>query len=203
MGIFGGDSAHLHSWGGIFVQDFLVPLRREPYGPKEHIRVLRYSILAVAVFAFVFGIFFRQTQYINMWWSVTTAVFVAGAGSAIIGGLYWKKGTTAGAWSAVLSGSVLALAGITASEVNRDFFLNGMQVAFFSSLIAIAVYIVVSLLTCREDFNLEKMLHRGPYAISSEPARVVHRAPWWEKNSGSRRGLHNRGQMGGRERPRL
>jgi len=29
MGIFGGDATHLHSWGSIFVQDFLVPLRKK------------------------------------------------------------------------------------------------------------------------------------------------------------------------------
>ena len=34
------------------------------------------------------------------------AVYVGGAGAAIIGGLYWKKGTTAGATSALFTGSV-------------------------------------------------------------------------------------------------
>jgi SSS family solute:Na+ symporter len=34
MGIFGGDATHLHSWGSIFIQDFLVPLRKKPFGPR-------------------------------------------------------------------------------------------------------------------------------------------------------------------------
>ncbi len=188
MGIFGGDATHLHSWGGIFIQDVLVPLRNKPFGPQEHIRALRLSILGVALFAFIFGINFRQTQYINMWWNVTTAVFVAGAGSAIIGGLYWKKGTTAGAWSAVIVGSMLSLLGITANEIYSDFLLNGAQIGFFSTLCAIVVYVVVSLLTCKSDFNLEKMLHRGQYAtikpLLHEPAIAPHRFTWWEKMVG-------------------
>ncbi len=165
MGIFGGDATHLHSWGSIFVQDVLVPLRRKPFGPRQHIRALRISILGVALFAFLFGSLFQQTEYIIMWWAVTTAIYVGGAGACIIGGLYWKKGTTAGAWAALLAGSGLSVGGILLRQIHGEAFpLNGIQVSFFATLIAIALYVIVSLLTCREDFNMDRMLHRGKYA---------------------------------------
>lgn len=179
MGIFGGDSTHLHSWGGIFVQDVLVPLRKKPFGPKQHIRVLRMCIVGVALFAFLFGTFFRQTEYIFMWWTVTTAIYVGGAGACIIGGLYWKKGTTSGAWAALITGSVLSGVGIMARQIFGDGFpLNGIEISMAVTVIAIAVYIVVSLLTCREDFNLDRMLHRGEYAkIAAALGEVVAPAP--------------------------
>jgi SSS family solute:Na+ symporter len=165
MGIFGGDSTHLHSWGSIFVQDVLVPLRKKPFGPKQHIRALRMSITGVALFAFLFGTFFQQTEYILMWWTVTTAIYVGGAGACIIGGLYWKKGTTAAAWSALLTGSLLSGGGIMARQIYGDAFpLNGTEISMLVAVIAISVYVLVSLLTCREDFNLDRMLHRGKYA---------------------------------------
>ena len=166
MGIFGGDSTHLHSWSGIFVQDVLLPLRKKPFGPKQHIRVLRWAVVGVAVFAFLFGALFRQTEYVLMWWAVTQAIYIGGAGAAIIGGLYWKKGTTAGAWSALLTGSLLAAGGIVLRQIyGRAFPLNGMEISFGATLLAIIVYIVVSLLTHRIDFNLDRMLHRGAYAL--------------------------------------
>jgi SSS family solute:Na+ symporter len=166
MGVFGGDATHLHSWGGIFVQDVLVPLRKRPFAPQTHIRALRISIAGVALFAFVFGALFRQTEYINMWWAVTQALFTGGAGAAIIGGLYWKKGTTAGAWTAMVSGSALSSGGILARQIyGTRFPLNGVQISFIATLIAIALYIVISLLTCREDYNLDRLLHRGAYAV--------------------------------------
>lgn len=169
MGIFGGDSTHLHSWGGIFVQDVLVPLRKRPFGSREHIKVLRLSICGVALFAFLFGILFQQTEYILMWWQVTTAIYVGGAGAAIIGGLYWKRGTTAGAWAALLTGSGLSVGGIVARQIYGDGFpLNGIQISFFATLIAIALYIVVSLVTCKEGFNMDRLLHRGKYAAVKE-----------------------------------
>ncbi len=164
MGIFGGDATHLHSWGSIFVQDVLVPLRRRPYGLQEHLLRLRISIVGVAVFAFLFGCLFQQTQFINMWWQITTTIYVGGAGSAIIGGLYWKKGTTAAAWSALLTGSILSTSGIIVEQLMPDFPLNGVEVSFFSMLTSITVYVTVSLLTCGEDFNMDRMLHRGTYA---------------------------------------
>jgi SSS family solute:Na+ symporter len=178
MGIFGGDATHLHSWGSIFVQDVLLPLRKKPFTPKGHIRALRCSIFGVALFAFIFGCLFRQTQYIAMWWSVTTAIYVGGAGATIIGGLYWKKGTTAGAWSALITGSILSCGGIVLKQLYGDAFpLNLVQVSFFSTLIAITVYVVVSLVSGRgrEDYNMDRMLHRGAYAAVA--TKVGDKAP--------------------------
>ncbi|MFA7344589.1 MAG: hypothetical protein WC003_09815 [Terrimicrobiaceae bacterium] len=169
MGILGGDATHLHSWSGLLVQDVLVPLRKKPFGPKQHIWILRAAMLGVALFAFLFGCFFRQTEYIFFWWSITQTIYVGGAGAAIIGGLYWKKGTTAGAWVALVTGSTLSVGGILARQFYGDAFpLNLVQVGFYASLIAISLYVLVSLLTCREDFNLDRMLHRGKYAAIKE-----------------------------------
>ena len=103
------------------------------------------------------------------------AIYVGGAGAVIIGGLYWKKGTTEGAWSALITGSGLAVGGILARLIWPEFPLNGMQVSFTACLSAVVVYVVVSLLTCKEDFNMDRLLHRGQYAkITTE----VGERPW-------------------------
>ncbi|MFB9901954.1 sodium:solute symporter family protein [Cerasicoccus arenae] len=161
-GVWGGDTTHLHSWGGILVQDVIMPLRRKPFTTKGHILALRLSMLGVGLFAVLFGAFFTQTEYITMWFKITTAIFVGGAGSVIIGGLYWKKGTIQGAWTAMLTGSILSIAGILIRQVYADFPLNPVQISSGASLIAISLYVVVSLLTCRKDFDLDQMLHREP-----------------------------------------
>lgn len=200
LGIFGGDSSHLHSWGGILAQDIILPRLKKPPSPKKHITLLRLCITGVAVFAFLFGACFRQTEYIIMWWTVTTAVYVGGAGAAIIGGLYWKKGTTAGAWAAVISGSILSGGGILADKLWGDTFLsdwthsacslagwenaippfelNGMQISFFATLISIALYVGVSLATCRQDYPINQMLHRKEPSREDEARPVVVKRPW-------------------------
>jgi SSS family solute:Na+ symporter len=143
--------------------------------------------VGVAAFAFCFSLGFTQTHYIAMWWKITEAIFVSGAGAAIIGGLYWRKGTTSAAWSSVVVGAVLAFTGILLNQYWPDilakwassmarhgmnlpaaFPLNGTEVAFVAMLIASAVYVIVSFLTTRGDFNLDQMLHRGRYATEAE-----------------------------------
>jgi len=172
LGILGGDSTHLHSWGTLFVQDVLMPLRRTPFSPGQHIRILRWSIIGVAVFVFFFGIYFPLADYISMWWTVTMSIYIGGAGAVIIGGLYWKKGTTAGAWSGFFTGFVASMAGIAAQQIyGKAFPLNGAQISFFTMLLAITAYLAVSILTFKEDFNMDRMLHRGAYAPMEEAIR--------------------------------
>ena len=43
---------YLHSWGTILVQDVILPFRKRPFTPRQHLWLLRLSILAVAVFIF-------------------------------------------------------------------------------------------------------------------------------------------------------
>lgn len=173
MGIIAGDGIHLHSWSSLFVQDVIVPLQRKPLSLRQHLFLLRLAIVGVAVWAFVFGALFPQTEYVHLWWSVTQAIYTGGAGAAIIGGLYWSRGTTAGAWVGFLVGSVLSVSGILTriyyqNVLHHAWFLNGQQIGFIATLIALACYVVVSLLTCRQPHNMDRLLHRGAYAVEPE-----------------------------------
>jgi SSS family solute:Na+ symporter len=168
MGLISGDASHILTWGGIFVQDVVLPLRTKPLSPKEHVLFLRLALVGVALFAFLFSIFFHQIQDIVMWWAETEGIFACWAGVVIIGGLYWKKGTTSAAWSAFLTGVGLDLAGIVAPYFFRNFPFNGRQVQFFSAAAAVIAYVTVSLVTCRADFDLDHLLHRGKYAVEQD-----------------------------------
>jgi solute:Na+ symporter, SSS family len=103
---------YLHSWGSMFIQDVILPFRKEPFTPKQHMKLLRLSILFVAVFIFFFSLFFVQNDMIFMFFAITGAIYIGGAGSLIIGGLYWKRGSTAGAWVALSTGCIVAVGGM-------------------------------------------------------------------------------------------
>jgi len=182
-GTIGTDTTYLHSWGSIFIQDVYLPLRSRrnprlaetPLSPVEHVRLLCLSILSVAAFAFVFSLVFPLRDYILMYWLVTGAIYLGGSGAVIIGGLYWKRGTTKGAWWAMGVGSTLATSGalLTAlwpvipplARLAPAFPINGAWMAFTASCSAVVTYIVVSLLTAREDFNMDRLLHRGGWRV--------------------------------------
>jgi len=177
MGLVAGDCSHIHSWGSIFVQDVVMPLRGRPLTTRQHLWLLRLALIGVAAFAFVFSLMFRQMHYIALWWQITNAIFISGAGAAIIGGLYWRRGTTAGAWAGVVTGASLALGGILiiqfwagirgsiSMNLPAKFPLNAIQVAFLSAIAASIVYVIVSLITERGQIDLDRILHRGKYAI--------------------------------------
>ncbi|MBU0637617.1 MAG: sodium:solute symporter [Planctomycetes bacterium] len=173
---------YLHSWGTILVQDVILPFRVKPLTPRQHIRMLRLSILAVAVFIFLVSLLFQHTQFIAMFCALTASVFVGGAGSVIIGGLYWDRGTTAAAWAAMATGMCAALAGIVIKQIQPAFFLTGQEMSFLAIVASVAVYVLVSLLGPRTAFNMDRLLHRGQYAIAGEATATWKDArTWWEK----------------------
>ena len=54
-------------------------------------------------------------------------------------------------------------------EMNRlRFPVNSYEIYFFAMMVSLIVYCTVSWLTCKEPFNLERMLHRGIYSTEGE-----------------------------------
>lgn len=114
------DTTYLHSWGSILVQDVVLPLRKKPFTPPQQMWLLRLSIAGVALFAFLWSLYFNQVTYIFMFFALTGSVYLGGAGAVIVGGLYWRKGTAAGAWAAMVSGSLLAAIGFVLTQFWAD-----------------------------------------------------------------------------------
>jgi len=163
---------YLHSWGSILIQDVVMPLRKRPFTQKQHLLALRLSIIFVAVFIFIFSLLFKQSEAIFLFFAITGAIFAGGSGAVIIGGLYWNRGTTAAAWSAMLTGSSIAVGGIIIHQINPDFFINGQMFWGISMGASALVYIVVSLMGNKKPFDMNKLLHRGIYQIKDDIQEV-------------------------------
>jgi SSS family solute:Na+ symporter len=58
--------------------------------------------------------------------------------------------------------------------------INGQVMNFFAMFSASVVYVTVSLCTCKVDFNMDRMLHRGKYAIEGDvsPASSSRKLHW-------------------------
>ncbi|MEW6749469.1 MAG: hypothetical protein AB1505_00640 [Candidatus Latescibacterota bacterium] len=214
------DTTYLHSWGTIFVQDVVLPLKKRPFTPTRQIWALRFSILFVAVFAWFFSMLFSQTTYILMFFQLTGAVAFSWSGALILGGLYWKRGTSVAAMATLIVGATLAILGFLAERYWPDaiypwwisyspasleafkvwleglghmlpiaewnvtpehFPISGQEVAFLTSFSGLVVYVVVSLFTCREPFNMDRMLHRGQYRRAEDvPPAYTGKIPKWQ-----------------------
>lgn len=184
------DDTYMHAWGTIFVQDVVLPIRKKPFkSPKTHLLILRISIVAVALFGFIFSILFPMKGYILMFFALTGAIYLGGAGAVIIGGLYWKRGTTAAAWTALTIGTIVGFGGICIQQmwdmiaprlielfpawdylktIQNEFPINGQWIYFGAMLLSSFAYVAVSLLGPKVVFNMDRLLHRGKYAIDAD-----------------------------------
>ena len=108
-------TTYLHTWGSILIQDVIIPLRGEAESPEEHIRWLRLSILLVTVLVFLWSWLVPTLDFIFMFMALSGTIWQGGAGTCIIGGLYWAKGNANGAWAGLAVGASLGIGGIIAS----------------------------------------------------------------------------------------
>ena len=114
---------------------------------------------------------------------------MGGAGSVIISGLYWRRGTTAGAWTALSCGTIFGFGGMLVQQIWKPFLapmmlnlrpdwawlathqdkfpVNGQIIFFFAMVLSLLSYILVSLLGPKQAFDMDRMLHRGKYAVKT------------------------------------
>ena len=121
------NSTYLHSWGSIFIQDVVIPLRNKPFSNKQHIWALRLSIIFVAVFICVFSCFFRQTTHLLYFMAMTGAIWIGGIGVVILGGLYTNWGKTMGAYAALICGAVMAGGGLVCEQLWKSWYGTNFQ----------------------------------------------------------------------------
>ena len=163
--------------------------------------------MGVAIFACVFGLFYKPADYLILVVTLIGAIYLGGVGAVVWGGLYWKKGTTAGVWASMIVGTTLAIAFNIIQPYWTNFYplmlhvaghgwllryltahpnacpIDGQQFSVATAACALIAYVGVSLLTYQEDFNMERMLHRGKYAIPTdeEPEHPIKKGFSWGK----------------------
>ena len=177
---------YLHSWATILVQDVIMPFRDKPFDKDTHLKVLRYAILGVAVFIFLFSLLFQQNQKIALFFAITAAIFAGGSGAVIIGGLYWERGTTKAAWTAIIVGALISVGGVLVKQISVEWLadtssyiqlknildfirnINGQEYWGISMGASAFSYVLVSIMDNSKPFNMDKLLNRGDYAIHGE-----------------------------------
>ncbi len=201
FGLLASQGMQLHGYGSTLLQDVILPLRKKALSPKAHLASLRLSAIGVGIFACTFSLLYKPVEYLTLMVSLIGAIYLGGVGVIVWGGLYWKKGTTAAAWTAIITGSFMAitfnvlqqfwgslhpvlvkltgpgpLANYLAAHPDKCP-VNGLEFSTATVLCTFLGYIIVSLLTCRKDFDMDWMLHRGEYAIDTQH-EAIHPAKW-------------------------
>lgn len=109
--------SYLLCWSSVISRDVVGPLARKPLSERQEILVTRISVVCIGVFLLVWGVWYELPESVWNYMAVTGTIYLSGAGAALLGGIYWKKASTAGAWAALLSG-LIAIVGIFIEPLN-------------------------------------------------------------------------------------
>ncbi len=135
-------------WSSVVVRDVMNPLRDNRMSERDQIRWTRIWIVITGVFLLVWGVWYELPESVWSYMAVTGAVYFAGAGVALIGGVYWKRASSTGAFICILGGliSLIGLDPIMNELKTRLPWLSAPLVSLANYAICIALFVICSLL---------------------------------------------------------
>ena len=207
------DDSRIFNASSTIIQDMVLPFIKRTPSPKEHLAMLRWASVGVAVFFFIVAVFFTQLDYINMFTTIMCSLWLGGAGPIMVFGLYSRFGNTVGAYCSLIFGSGISLAGLLCQRNWADhiypfiarkgwiepigrfletcsspfepfiiwrmdavkFPINSYEIGMIAMISGVIAYVVGSLVTYRKPYNLDRLLHRGEYALDGESEKKI---PW-------------------------
>ena len=141
--------SYLLCWSSVITRDVVAPLKKEELSDRQQIRLARIVILCIGVFLLVWGIWYPLPESVWTYMAVTGSIYLSGAAVAIIGGMYWRRASSNGAFAALLCG-LIALAGllpgIEAYKTALPDWLTGPVIGLITFGFCAIVFVVVSLL---------------------------------------------------------
>ncbi len=93
-------------------QDIILPLCKKAMTPRQHIKMIRICAIFVGAMYFIGSRYMAQMDYINLYCTLVSTMWMGGCGPVMIFGLYSRFGTAFGAWVSLISGMILAVAGM-------------------------------------------------------------------------------------------
>ena len=103
------DDTRIYSAALTLAQDVVLPLRKKPFTPRGHLWMIRIVSICIGVFFLAGSYWMKQMDYYNMFVVLVCAMWEGGAGAIMTFGLYTRVGTTAGAWTALVTSVSLSI----------------------------------------------------------------------------------------------
>ena len=97
--------SYLLCWSGVVTQDVIAPLFG-PLSQQRRIWITRVAILVIGVMLLIWGLWYELEGNLWDYMAITGTIYLAGVLPVVVAGLYWKQASTAGAYLALLGGSV-------------------------------------------------------------------------------------------------
>jgi SSS family solute:Na+ symporter len=96
--------SYFMAWATVISQDVVAPLRRQPMTDEQNIMVTRVCIVAIAIFLLIWGVWYPLPDSVWTYMAITGTIYLSGAATTLVGGMYWRRASTVGAMLALLGG---------------------------------------------------------------------------------------------------
>lgn len=140
---------YLLCWSSVIIRDIIMPLSKTSWSDKKQMKAIRITVIICGLFMLYWGLFYQGSEDIWDYLAITGAIYFTGAIPLMIGGLYWKKSSSAGAKASLLSG-LIALIGLEPIHNYLNISLDASEIGIFTVLISGVCFIMGSLIWPKE-----------------------------------------------------
>ena len=140
--------------------------------PEHDVKANRLWVLSLGIVAIVIAII---TKDVVAALTIAYDILVGGLLIAILGGLFWKRGTGLGAAASMAAGSIVTLGTMIVLEVNAKAPLDGVfanEPIYYGLIRSAVVYVAVSLLTRPTDPQVMRNWARRVAGLENEEVPV-------------------------------
>lgn len=133
-------------WASVIVRDVVNPLRRIPLTDRQQIRLTRIIIVFIGVFLLGWGVWYPLPDSVWTYMAVTGNIYLSGAATILVGGMYWKRASCTGAFAALVGG-LFSIFGVFLDPIKVRFpWLTEEMLGVGNYVFCILIFIVFSLL---------------------------------------------------------
>jgi SSS family solute:Na+ symporter len=158
--------SYLLCWSGVITQDVVAPLLKSELTNKQRILITRVAIVATGIMLLVWGLWYEVSSNLWQYMAITGTVYLAGVFPVVIGGLYWSRSSSTGAYIALLGG----LTGILGLDPCIKF-LNSQFVAMDTSITVNSnILMLMTFAFCLLGFVAGSLLWPDDHPNNSQPS---------------------------------
>jgi len=157
--------SYLLCWSSVLTQDVVAPIyenKNRTISPRSRILLTRFFIVLIGLYVLYWGLMYQGDDDIWDYMAVTGSIYFSGAFSVLLGGLYWKRASSTGAFLALITG-LFALAGLSPVQDVLGINVDSARVGLMTIGCTLGAMIFGSLLF--PDRNREE---EGPHLDESE-----------------------------------
>lgn len=146
-------NGYLLAWSSILTEDVLAPLFGRSWSESSRLLANRILIVLIGGFLLWWGLYYEPPASFFQYQQVTGTIYLSGALTCVVCGLYWKRANSVGALAAICVGTLFPIANILmqpwieSAPPWLQFLKNGWEAGLMAYALAFLALIAGSLLS--------------------------------------------------------